>query len=496
SATIPAFRSDRINALLKDRSGALWAATDDGLVRYQNGSFTRFSVENGLPDAGVLCMVEDRDGHLWVGTRTGAAIHGSGAKSFTRAPALADSQITALLRDHRGRLWAGTNAGLREVASPDASRAFPQPVQSVRSLLEDHTGIIWIGSETGLFRMEQDRVTAVPQAAGRILSLLEDRNGSVWAGTNGDGLKRISGGTVTSFTTQDGLSNDVVMSLFEDREHILWIGTYGGGLNSVHDGSITTYGMRQGLPHAVVRTIFQDREGDVWIGTSGGLTRFGSGGRVDTFRTEDGLAQRRVLAIAQGSDGALWIGTDGGGLNRLVEGRFQKYTTRDGLPSNTIGAVLEDRSGRLWIGGDSGLVRFAARMPTGKAELLSRAPIIGMIQGSDRTVWVSTLGAGLLRFDTAHQDGLIIRDELPTKLLTALHDDRRGRRGHCHVAHLRHRRRDAGRGMQRQRAARCLADRRRPPLVRDARWSRGRGSSEAGETALRCAAGHYRERDN
>jgi len=426
SATSPAFRSDRINALLKDRSGALWAATDDGLLRYERGVFTRFGVQDGLPDAGVLCILQDRDGQLWVGTRNGAAIHASADTPFARVPTLADHQISALLRDRRGRLWAGTNAGLRQVTSPASSRAFPDAAQGVRSLLEDRAGTVWVGSETGLFRMEENRLAAVPQVAGRILSLLDDRAGSIWAGTNGDGLKRLRAGVVTSYTTQQGLSNDVVMSLFEDREHILWIGTYGGGLNSVHDGSITTYGVRQGLAHAVVRTIFQDRTGNVWIGTSGGLTRFGATGRVESFGTEHGLAQRRVLAMAQAADGALWIGTDGGGLNRYADGRFQRFTERNGLPSNTVGAVLEDRAGHLWIGTDTGLVRFGGRLPDGNPESLSRAPVVAMIEAADGTVWVSTLGAGLVRFNRAHPEGVMVDDGIPTKLLTALHEDRDG----------------------------------------------------------------------
>jgi len=426
SATVPAFRSDRINALLKDASGALWSATDDGLIQYDHGSFLRFGLRDGLPDAGVLCLLQDRNGQIWVGTRNGAAVYVAAEKRFARVPTLADYPIESLLRDRRGRLWAGTNAGLRQVMSPISSRVVVGVAQPVRCLLEDRKGVIWIGSETGLFRMDGDRLAEVPEIAGRVLSLLEDRTGTLWAGTNGDGLKRVTAGAVTSFTTQDGLSNDVVTSLFEDREHILWIGTYGGGLNSAHDGSITTYGVRQGLPHAVVRTVFQDRSGNVWIGTSGGLTRFAADGRTDTFRTEDGLAQRRVLALTQAVDGALWIGTDGGGLNRLAGGRFQKFTTRDGLPSNTVGAVLEDRDGRLWVGSDSGLVRFAGRVPGREPERFSRAPVVGMIQAADGTVWVSTLGGGLLRFNRGRPGPPIVLDDLPTRLLTALHEDRDG----------------------------------------------------------------------
>src|ERR1044071_9601331 len=64
NATVQAFRSNRITAVVKDRAGSLWLGTDDGLVHYSNGTFTAIGVNDGLPQAAILCLYEDPSGRL------------------------------------------------------------------------------------------------------------------------------------------------------------------------------------------------------------------------------------------------------------------------------------------------------------------------------------------------------------------------------------------------------------------------------------------------
>lgn len=44
-----------------------------GLTRHQEGRFTHLSTGEGLPDARVRCLYEDRLGALWMGTDAGVA---------------------------------------------------------------------------------------------------------------------------------------------------------------------------------------------------------------------------------------------------------------------------------------------------------------------------------------------------------------------------------------------------------------------------------------
>ena len=75
-----------------------------------------------------------------------------------------------------------------------------------------------------------------------------------------------------TYSSTDGLANNIVSSIDQDKNGFLWIGTYGG--ISRYDGSeFRTYTMKDGLSFDAVRTVFADKDNDdVWVGTELGLT--------------------------------------------------------------------------------------------------------------------------------------------------------------------------------------------------------------------------------
>src|SRR5262245_12121647 len=59
-----------INALLQTRDGYIWAATFDGLVRFDGVRFTVYNSANapGLPSNRIVALFEARDGAIWLTT--------------------------------------------------------------------------------------------------------------------------------------------------------------------------------------------------------------------------------------------------------------------------------------------------------------------------------------------------------------------------------------------------------------------------------------------
>ncbi len=66
------------SALFMDKGGNVWFGGgendngyggDGGIWRYDGKSFTQFTTKDGLGDYSVWCMVADKSGNLWVGTR-------------------------------------------------------------------------------------------------------------------------------------------------------------------------------------------------------------------------------------------------------------------------------------------------------------------------------------------------------------------------------------------------------------------------------------------
>jgi len=63
---------ERLFSLYADDDGVIWIGTlGGGLLRFQDGKFTRFGTRDGLPNEHVSQILEDSRGRLWLGTRGG-----------------------------------------------------------------------------------------------------------------------------------------------------------------------------------------------------------------------------------------------------------------------------------------------------------------------------------------------------------------------------------------------------------------------------------------
>ena len=62
-----------ITTIHEDRTGTLWVGGFDGLYRFdrQNGAFTRYTENQGLPSSTIRCIREDGVGRLWLSTQKG-----------------------------------------------------------------------------------------------------------------------------------------------------------------------------------------------------------------------------------------------------------------------------------------------------------------------------------------------------------------------------------------------------------------------------------------
>jgi hypothetical protein len=82
-----------------------------------------------------------------------------------------------------------------------------------------------------------------------------------------------------------------------------------------------------GLPQNVVGAINQTRDGYIWLATRDGLVRF-DGVRFTVFdrNNSPGIRNNRFTTLYEAADGAIWAGTEGGGITRYANGAFATYT--------------------------------------------------------------------------------------------------------------------------------------------------------------------------
>lgn len=359
--------TERLRSLTFDAAGTLWIGTSGGgLVSYANGTFTTRNPASGFPHAEVRAVLTDPAGGIWAATAGGGLVHlrGSTLKTYTVANGLPTNQLSALTRDAQGTLWIGTwGAGLVRMTGETFSSLTSSGglgADQIWSLYADREGSVWIGTWVGGLNRLRDRrfqVLGVPEGLSHdnTRAVLTAADGAIWVATAGGGVNRIDGDRVTSLRVKDGLPSDETSSLWQTRDGAIWVGTNTGGIARVHDGRITRFGVAQGLPGLDVRALYQDRAGTLWAATMAGLARF-EGGRFVAVHSAAAPLDG-VVTMMEDRAGTMWFGTANAGLARLRAGEFHLFTTKDGLASNKILALHEDARGSLWVGTINGITR-------------------------------------------------------------------------------------------------------------------------------------------
>jgi signal transduction histidine kinase/ligand-binding sensor domain-containing protein/DNA-binding response OmpR family regulator len=266
--------SDFVTAIHRESKGELWVATWGGGLNRMRGdnfrSFERIMISpSGSGSDFVSSIWEDGKGYLLAGTSAGL-VQIDVQTDQVRPVRLGrysnpeSSQIGCLLRDRDGYYWVGTRRGL-----------FRFPATSLAQVQQGET-------PPGLEFFQADPSRHISLPGDYIISLHQDQSGSIWLGTFGDGLVkvRINEGKVMgfeSFNQSQGLCNNTVYSIEEDEEGALWL-TTDNGLSRFHpaEKQFRNYFKSDGLADNQFywSASCKDTQGNLYFGGVNGLTFF------------------------------------------------------------------------------------------------------------------------------------------------------------------------------------------------------------------------------
>jgi ligand-binding sensor domain-containing protein len=169
-----------LSGMTEDKAGNLWFAswppTGEGLSRYDGKTITRFTDKQGINDDLFHCVIEDKSGIVWAGSRN----HGV-------------FRYDARLQDGQGNSFA-------HISDKNGPRN-----DCIYSILEDRSGDIWFATErNGVYRYDGKSLTNYTTLDGlsnnSVFSIVEDKAGNLWFGTRNVGLCRYDGKSFISFS--------------------------------------------------------------------------------------------------------------------------------------------------------------------------------------------------------------------------------------------------------------------------------------------------------
>lgn len=304
----PGLSHNRVRALMQDRSGDLWIGTFGGGVqrvaaqRRTAGAAWHFDTlpfPPQAPDAARLVwhLLQDRSGRVWAATDDGLYWTDPHNIDWQRELPFGEEVpmpgVRHMIEDSRARLWVASSGGLGRIDAPGQPRRhipiasenaepwYRRQDESVHRLYQDPEQRIWVGTSGGLHILDDE---------GRVLA---------------------------RYRASDGLPGPIVWSIYRHADGSLWLATSGGLArvvtqgNGVEDLEFENLTARVGLPHGGVFGIVGDRDGNLWLTGNRGLIRFHPA-TLDyrVWSQAEGLAadEFSINATARGKDGWLYFG--------------------------------------------------------------------------------------------------------------------------------------------------------------------------------------------
>ena len=407
--------------------------------------FKNISLEQGLSQSSVLCILQDHKGFLWFGTRDGLNKYDGNSFKVYRydsqdSTSLSNGYIKSLFQDDKGTLWVGTRNGLnkylpkndtfKSFVHPDTNVAYKDEIWNIVSDDKDH---LWVGTNYGLgsfdtteekykyyVHNERDDTSL---SNNLIRAFLRTEDGNLWIKTVGNidfFDKRTK--TFKHYSYPKGSPKEENISskttLYEDSKKNVWLG-FDGGL-SIYNSDSDRFEFFRLPPRKeiaitdAVRNIVEDDLGNLWVGTYRGLyvidvKKSSISHFVHDENDYNSLAQNSIYSMHKDYKGDIWIGTYAGGLsyydrNYDLFKHFSSGANNSKLNYKVVSSIVQDPDDNLWIGTEGGGINFydkkTARFTyythqNNNPNSLSANNVKAMIRDRAGNYWIGTHYGGL-----------------------------------------------------------------------------------------------------
>lgn len=328
--------------IFRDRSGAVWVASDFGAIKLVQSSrlFTNYLNGGNEYCINLYCstrgMAEDEKGNVYISYYNSIHVLDPVTDALRLLfPTNAFSNYPFGLAYYDQALWTGNGRRI-DLRSLRVDTLFNHPAKDLGAVAVSDDSLIWMGYLSWLYKYDPRR---------KRLREFTDAQGK-WGSESGN-----------------------ISCLYQGKHRgWMWVGTLDNGVFAIskENGRERHYHSGEGSPvrlqHNQVNAICETSGGKLWLGMASGLHQLDlRTGELRVYTTQDGLPNNFINGLLSEGDSCLWVSTDNG-LSRfsLSSGTFSNFFVEDGLTANEFNRISFFRasSGRMYFGGLNGVNAF------------------------------------------------------------------------------------------------------------------------------------------
>ena len=278
-----------VSCILQDSYGFIWIGTYDGLNRYDGFNILNYFHETdndkSISSNRILSLFEDSKKRIWIGTDgNGLNYYSLITEKFVRVKTPEGyEQIKDISESKTGDILVATSMGVLKISEDNTIHAeiLQLPLTGLNvnkiSFTEDNT--IYFATSRGVWTLKDNVSKQVPETEAYVCSqLICDKNGTIWATLQGKLtlIKKTNNSFEVNQVESFPINN--VQEFYESKDGAIWVTTSNNGLYSFNPED---YSINQSIKHNVdkdkgllsnsVLSIYCDNSNTLWIGTRRGL---------------------------------------------------------------------------------------------------------------------------------------------------------------------------------------------------------------------------------
>lgn len=403
--------------ICQDTIGFIWAATEEGLVKFNGNKSVYFTEYFGLPEnfsSNIKKVKSDSEGNIWICADNKIAKYSFQSNVFEEVFV---SNRLSLINDFlfvENKLLVACYNGLwiKDMNSEEEAQKWykgspilsltklnskvfigsrnevfisDKEINTIDSWLPDYTmncgiyhdGKYILGTREGKLLstdIEKDQIDIVFDQNAPINDIVFDESQlTYFVGLDGEGIYQltedleIKNHYVNNVNDEYSLASNGIYDLFIDETNQLWISTYGGGIDVLPNAQGPFQSIahipndRNSILNSFTRAVLEDDNGNVWYGTKTGVSIYfpksETWKHIETFSNNS--TSPIIMTLAEDGN-YIWAGTFGNGAYRISKSNYSNTyfgpnaTGFRKISLDKVYSICVDSEGTVWLGGIEG----------------------------------------------------------------------------------------------------------------------------------------------